>query len=47
MYNLLLEVMSKNAELVENSIDADETLGSEVSSGSTLFKQTCLSEYIR
>ena len=47
MYNLLLEVVSKNAGLVENSVDADEMLDSAVSSGSTLFKQTCLSEYIR
>ena len=41
------EVVSKNAGLVENSVDAAETLDSSVSSGSTLFKQTSLSEYIR
>ena len=43
MYNLLLEVVSKNAGLVENSVDANETLDSAVSSGSTLFEQICLS----
>ena len=47
MYNLLLEVVSENAGLVENSIDADETPHSVVLSGSTLFDQARLSEYIR
>ena len=36
----------KIAGLVENRLDADETLHSAVSSGSTLFAQACLSEYI-
>ena len=35
--------MSKNSGLVENSVDADETLDAAVSSGSSLFEQTCLS----
>ena len=47
MYNLLLEVAFKNAGLVENSVDANETPHSVVSSGSTLFDQARLSEYIR
>ena len=35
--------MSKKSGLVENSVDADETLDSAVSSGSTQSEQNCLS----
>ena len=45
MYNLLLEVVSKNAGKVENSIDADETPHSAVSSGSTLIRPVCPNTY--
>ena len=48
MCNLLLEAaVSKTAGLVENSVDADETPHSAVSSGFTLFDQARLLEYIR